>query len=82
MEVVRGRIPKDFQFEEAFITSTTREVDYNTNRIFILNLHKVMPIVSIDDKAVGNGKVGPVTKKLILAFKKEVSLRHAFHSSL
>jgi len=42
-------------FEEAFITSTTREV---------------MPVVQIDEKKIGSGQVGPVTKRLIEAFEK------------
>jgi branched-chain amino acid aminotransferase len=41
--------------DEAFLTSTTREV---------------VPIVMVDDKTIGNGKPGPVTKKLLDGFRK------------
>jgi branched-chain amino acid aminotransferase len=41
--------------DEAFLTSTTREV---------------VPIVTVDDKTIGNGKPGPVTKKLLDEFRK------------
>ncbi|MCK6439365.1 MAG: aminotransferase class IV, partial [Planctomycetes bacterium] len=40
--------------DEAFITSTTRDV---------------MPITRIDDHAIGNGCPGPVTQKLIGAYR-------------
>jgi branched-chain amino acid aminotransferase len=44
-----------FGADEAFLTSTTREV---------------VPIVTVDDKAIGSGKPGPVTKKLLDGFRK------------
>jgi branched-chain amino acid aminotransferase len=44
-------LPKDLESaDEMFITSTTRELS---------------PVVNIDGRAVGTGKVGPVTKKLL-----------------
>lgn len=41
--------------DEAFLTSTTREV---------------LPIVRVDDKAIGEGRPGPVTKGLLAEFRK------------
>jgi branched-subunit amino acid aminotransferase/4-amino-4-deoxychorismate lyase len=40
--------------DEAFLTSTTREV---------------VPIVRVDDAVVGTGRPGPVTVKLLDAFR-------------
>ena len=49
--------PKDLdKADEAFITSTTRELS---------------PVTSIDGKPVGNGQVGPITKKLLAEFRKK-----------
>ena len=31
-----------------------------------------MPVTTIDDKPVGNGKPGPITGKLLKAYKNEV----------
>ncbi|MCR4263453.1 MAG: aminotransferase class IV, partial [Candidatus Roizmanbacteria bacterium] len=42
-------------FDEACITASNKEV---------------MPVVKIDDKKVGDGKVGPMTKKIIAAYRK------------
>ncbi len=42
-------------FQEAFITASNKEV---------------MPVVRIDDRIVGNGKVGQMTKRLMEEFKK------------
>ncbi|MCE5230035.1 D-amino-acid transaminase [bacterium] len=42
--------------DEAFITSTTAEV---------------LPIRAIDDKPIGEGRPGPVTKKLLAAFRDQ-----------
>ncbi len=42
-------------FEEAFMTGTVKEV---------------LPVVAIDQKPVGNGKIGAITKKLMEEFKK------------
>jgi branched-chain amino acid aminotransferase len=43
-----------FGADEAFLTSTTREV---------------VPIVAVDDRSIGNGKPGVVTRKLLEAFR-------------
>ena len=43
-----------FDADEAFLTSTTREL---------------VPIVRVDDRTIGSGKPGPVTKKLLDAFR-------------
>jgi branched-chain amino acid aminotransferase len=48
--------PKDLDTaDEAFITSTTRELS---------------PVVRIDDRVVGTGKPGPVTRKLLEGYRK------------
>jgi branched-subunit amino acid aminotransferase/4-amino-4-deoxychorismate lyase len=44
-----------FSADEAFLTSTTREL---------------VPIVTVDDRPIGNGTPGPVTKKLLDGFRK------------
>lgn len=44
-----------FAADEAFLTSTTREV---------------VPIVSVDDKTIGTGKPGAITQKLLDGFRK------------
>ena len=44
-----------FAADEAFLTSTTREV---------------VPIVTVDDKTIGKGKPGPVTRKLLEGFRR------------
>ena len=44
-----------FGADESFLTSTTREV---------------VPIVKVNDRTIGNGKPGPVTKKLLDGFRK------------
>jgi branched-chain amino acid aminotransferase len=41
--------------DEAFLTSTTREA---------------VPIVTVDEKAIGSGEPGPVTRKLLQAFRE------------
>jgi branched-chain amino acid aminotransferase len=46
-------------WDEAFITASNKEV---------------MPVVTIDDKQVGNGKVGPITQKLVKVYKEAVSM--------
>ena len=47
-----------FAADEAFLTSTTREV---------------LPIVAVDDRNIGVGKPGPVTSKLLKAFRDRCS---------
>ena len=48
--------PKDLETaDEAFITSTTRELS---------------PVVRIDDRVIGSGKPGPVTRKLLEGYRK------------
>ena len=44
-----------FSADEAFLTSTTREA---------------VPIVAVDDRTIGNGRPGPVTKKLLEGFRR------------
>lgn len=49
--------PRDLETaDEAFITSTTRELS---------------PVTSIDGKPVGTGKVGPITQKLLAEFRRK-----------
>src|SRR6266550_5104799 len=55
---VRGQtlFPKDLEdADEAFITSTTRELS---------------PVTRIDDRVIGNGKPGPLTLKLLEGYRK------------
>lgn len=47
-----------FGADEAFLTSTTREI---------------VPIVAVDDRIIGDGKPGPVTVKLLTAFRSSCS---------
>ena len=54
---VREQILRDadlFGADEAFLTSTTREA---------------VPIVSVNDRTIGTGTPGPVTWKLLNAFR-------------
>ena len=52
-------VPADLaSAEEAFITGTTREVT---------------PVVMVDDRPIGTGKPGPVSKQLLTAFRARVS---------
>ena len=56
---VRDAVLKDtdlFGADEAFLTSTTREL---------------VPIVEVDDRKIGTGKPGPVTAALLDAFRKK-----------
>jgi len=49
-------VPTDLESaDEAFITSTTREIS---------------PVVQIDDRVIGTGRPGPVTLKLLEAYRK------------
>ncbi len=59
LELVRGEYPVEYReftlddaysAQEAFLTSTTRGV---------------VPIVALDDRAVGSGEVGPIVTDLI-----------------
>ncbi|SMO39332.1 D-amino-acid transaminase [Melghirimyces algeriensis] len=50
-------VDKLFQADEVFITSTTMEVT---------------PVVSIDGRPVGEGKPGPITRRLQEAFEKQI----------
>jgi len=55
---VQERVLRDddlFEAEEAFLTSTTREI---------------VPITTVDDRAIGSGKPGPITDALLAAFRK------------
>lgn len=55
---VREQILRDddlFNADEAFLTSTTREL---------------VPIVTVDQRAIGNGKPGAITCKLLKAFRE------------
>jgi branched-chain amino acid aminotransferase len=55
---VREQVMRDddlFGADEAFLTSTTREA---------------VPIVTVNDRAIGNGKPGPVTWKLLNRFRR------------
>ena len=45
-----------FGADEAFLTSTTREA---------------VPIVTVDDRTIGTGTPGPVTRKLLTAFRRQ-----------
>ena len=45
------------QADEVFLTGTTTEV---------------MPVIMIDEKQIGNGQVGPLTKKLLKAFRDTI----------
>ena len=55
---VREQVLRDkdlFSADEAFLTSTTREA---------------VPIVDVDDRTIGNGRPGPVTRKLLDGFRR------------
>ena len=50
--------PKDLlRADECFITNTTLEV---------------MPVTTIDGQPVGNGRPGPITERLMQAYRNEV----------
>jgi branched-chain amino acid aminotransferase len=56
---VRDAVLRDedlFGADEAFLTSTTREL---------------VPIVRVDDRAIGDGKPGPLTRKLLQTFRDQ-----------
>ena len=55
---IREQVLKDpdlFGADEAFLTSTTREI---------------VPIVTVDDRTIGSGRPGPVTKALLQRFRE------------
>jgi branched-chain amino acid aminotransferase len=55
---VREQVLRDedlFSADEAFLTSTTREL---------------LPIVNVDDRTIGSGSPGPITKRLLESFRK------------
>lgn len=54
------------ELEEAFVSSTTKEV---------------MPITLIDGNPVGNGKIGPITKKIMNAFREYIQMNYYGQSS-
>ena len=56
-EVVLGAVTLDeaFTADEAFLTSTTRGV---------------LPVVQLDDRVIGDGTVGPVTRELMAAWER------------
>ena len=59
--VVEEALLKDddlFNADEAFFTSTTREL---------------MPIVQVDDRTIGSGKPGPITQNLLAAYRKRAT---------
>ena len=56
---VREQVLKDpdlFGADEAFLTSTTREI---------------VPVVAVDDRTIGDGRPGPVTKALLQKFREK-----------
>jgi branched-chain amino acid aminotransferase len=62
---VREQVLKDedlFGADEAFLSSTTREV---------------VPIVKVDDRAIGSGRPGPVTNALLAGYRKRAHAPHA-----
>jgi branched-chain amino acid aminotransferase len=59
---VREAVLRDddlFGADEAFLTSTTREV---------------VPIVTVDDRAIGDGKPGAITRALLDGFRRKAKL--------
>jgi D-alanine transaminase/branched-chain amino acid aminotransferase len=51
-------------------TDITREMLYNAREIFITSTTKrIMPVTKLDGELVGDGRPGPVTKKLMAAFQ-------------
>lgn len=58
---VRERVLRDenlFGADEAFLTSTTREI---------------VPIVRVDDRIIGDGQPGPITKRLLDQFRRRAN---------
>jgi D-alanine transaminase len=48
-----------FGADEAFLTSTTREV---------------VPIVTVDNRTIGSGTPGPITRALLDGFRKQADV--------
>ena len=45
-----------FGADEAFFTSTTKEI---------------VPIVQVDDRKIGDGRVGPITTRLLAEYRRQ-----------
>jgi len=44
---------------------------YNADEVFLTGTGaEIMPVISVDGRIVGNGKPGPLTKKLLSEFQK------------
>lgn len=74
IEVVIGTIHKDkiSSFQEAFITSTTREI--HPGFYFYFPSLQVIKVVAMDSTVIGNGNPGPITRKLMVAFNDAKTL--------
>jgi branched-chain amino acid aminotransferase len=47
---------------------------YNADEVFLTGTGaEIMPVISVDGRVVGTGKPGPITKKLLDAFRKRRS---------
>jgi branched-chain amino acid aminotransferase len=54
-------------------TSIQRHDLYIADEMFLTGSGaEVMPVTMVDKRAIGDGSVGPITKRLIEAFKKHV----------
>lgn len=61
----------DIPFESREVTV---EELFGADEIFLTASNKhILPVTQVDDRAVADGKVGPVTKKLMEAFLREVT---------
>jgi branched-chain amino acid aminotransferase len=58
------RDPELFGADEVFLTSTTREI---------------VPVVAVDDRTIGDGRPGPVTKALLQRFREKAQILTARH---
>jgi branched-chain amino acid aminotransferase len=57
----------------AFEQTMTRHDVYTADECFLTgSAAEVIPVVTIDGRSIGNGEVGPVTRRLLDAFKKLV----------
>ncbi|MFH0849186.1 MAG: aminotransferase class IV [archaeon] len=66
LEVVRGKIPVDYRFVK------TEEVASLDEAFLTSSAHEVMPIVTIDQTKIGNGKPGPTTRQVMELFDEYV----------